>query len=90
MEKLIVDTLELIKEQIGMTLTPCPHFTGVKTYNGKEYFNVILPSRVYDPAAHRRSEQYRELESFAHHTGLIAIQPNGIDRVAIFPKPLKP
>lgn len=79
MEKLITDTLGLIREQIGLDLSLCSHFNGVRTRMGRHYFNVILPTRC------SRSTEYRQLESFAHSKGLIEVQQNGVNRVAIFP-----
>jgi hypothetical protein len=42
----IPETLETIKEQTGLVLNLCDHFTGIKEHNGKKYFNIILFSNL--------------------------------------------
>ena len=70
--------LDLIKEQIGLELNLCDYFTGIKEHNGQKYFNVILSQRTSE------SKEYEELERFADKYKLIAVEPNGVNRVAIF------
>lgn len=75
---MIRETLNLIKEQTGLTLEPCPYFTGVKRRNGKKYFNVVLKQRVSE------SMEYMKLERFADKYKLISVHPCGVDRAVIF------
>ena len=73
------EILKHIKTQTGLELSLCEYFTEVKKYNGRPYFNVILPNRVseYTP-------QLRALERLAAKSSMIhEIQPNGVSRVAI-------
>ncbi len=44
---LINEKIKEIKEQIGIELIPCDYFDGIRQFNGKEYFNVILNNRVW-------------------------------------------
>lgn len=77
-DELIEKTLLLIKEQTGLNLSLCTHFTGLNKHQGKRYFNIILENRTCE------SDVYKILERFSHKTNLIGIEPNGVDRVAIF------
>lgn len=77
--ELINKTLELIESQIGLKLELCDYFTGLRKHLGKEYFNVILKDRLY------MSKEFQKLEMFSNKTKLITIEPNGINRVAIYP-----
>ncbi|MBQ0138464.1 MAG: hypothetical protein KBT36_04135, partial [Kurthia sp.] len=70
----ITKTLTEIKNQIGLDLKPCDHFTGVREFNGKKYFNIMLETRVSE------SLQYQKLLSF----GKYKLEPNGFERVSIF------
>jgi len=74
------DTLLLIEEQTGLKLTLCDFFTGIRTVGSKKYFNVIL--------AHRTSEskEFDTLNRFSKKSGLISVEPNGVKRIAVFPK----
>jgi len=74
--------LGLIKEQTGLNLKLCGHFTGIKTFKGEKYFNVELPERI------SQSKEFDKLEKFANKYGLIRVEPNGLNRVAIFNKNL--
>ena len=74
----IPEILELIKEQTGLELELCDYFTGVKKHKGRKYFNVILSQRTSE------SKEYEELERFADKYKLISVEPNGVNRVAIF------
>jgi hypothetical protein len=78
MKLIISKTLQLIEEQIGLKLTPCGHFSGIRKHQQKEYFNVELPQRISE------SEDYLMLEKFANKSKLITIEPNGLNRVAIY------
>ena len=74
----IAETLEMIEEQTGLKLQLCDFFTGVKQLNGRKYFNVILPQRTSE------SKEYDTLKRFSDKYKLISIEPNGLNRVAIF------
>lgn len=76
--QLISDTLSLIKDQIGLDLKLCPHFHGVLTHNGRNYFNAILEKRTSE------SQSFDLLKRFADKFNLISIEPNGLNRVSIF------
>lgn len=76
---MIKETLKLIKEQIGLDLNLCDYFTGIKTYNGKKYFNVILNQR------NSESEDFILLKRFETQYKLIKIEQNGLRRISIFP-----
>ena len=78
-KNIIINTLDLIKDQTGLDLNLCDYFTGIKEHNGKKYFNVILLQRTSE------SVQYKILEKFANKYKLIHVEPNGLDRVAVFP-----
>lgn len=72
------DVLKHIKEQTGLSFALCPHFTEVKLFNGKPYFNIILKNAVSE------SSDYTALERLAKTSSVIfEIQPNGADRVAV-------
>ena len=73
----IPETLEMIKEQTGLELKLCDYFTGIKEYNGRKYFNVILSQRTSE------SKEYDILKRFADKYKLVLIEPNGLKRVAI-------
>ena len=70
--------IETIQEQTGLTLNVCPQFPEVYTHNGRSYFNVILKERCTD------SLEFDILNSYAERSGLISVQPNGVNRVAVF------
>ena len=74
----ISDTLNLIKEQIGLELQLCDYFTGIKEMNGRKYFNVILLERTSE------SKDYDLLRRFAKKHKLISVEPNGLNRVSVF------
>lgn len=77
---MIKKTLKLIKEQTGLDLKLCPDFTGIKQHKGQKYFNVVLKERTSE------SKEFDKLKQFANKYKLIDIEPNGLTRVAIFPK----
>lgn len=80
-KKMIEQTLKLIKDQTGITLELCDDFPGIYTHKKKKYFNVILnDARIYT------SPTWRKLKEFSIKTKLISIEPNGVERVAIYPK----
>ena len=77
---MIQKTLKLIKEKTGLDLKLCTHFTGIEQHTGQKYFNVVLKDRTSE------SEDFKILEKFSKKYKLIDIEPNGLTRVAIFPK----
>jgi hypothetical protein len=77
---MIQKTLKLIKEQTSLQLILCPDFTGIKQHKGQKYFNVVLNDRTSE------SKEFDKLKKFANKYNLIDIEPNGLTRVAIFPK----
>lgn len=78
-EKVTNDTLNLIKEQIGLELILCPDFTGLNRKPIGTYFNVVLDERTSE------SNDYIELERLANNGRLLKVEANGLKRVAIFP-----
>lgn len=74
----ITEVLEAIKEQLGLDLKLCDYFTGVKELGGKQYFNVVLNKRVSE------SQDFTTLKRFSDKYKSINVEPNGINRVAIF------
>lgn len=72
------EVLLYIKRQIGLDLVLCDYFTGIRHYNGQKYFNAVLSQRTSE------SDQFARLSSFADRSGLISVQPNGVNRVAVF------
>jgi hypothetical protein len=75
---MIKKTLSLIKEQIGLDLSLCNYFTGIKEYNGERYFNITLSQRTSE------SKDFEKLKRFAEQYKLIRIEPNGLKRIAVF------
>ena len=75
---LIKETLALIKDQTGLRLELCDYFTGINHSKGKSSFNVILKERISE------SLEYDKLEKWAKKYNKIQIEPNGLNRVAIF------
>lgn len=72
------NVLKIIKKQTGISLNPCDHFEGIHSNNGERYFNVLLSERVSE------SKVFTDLERFSDKYGMIRVEPNGINRVAIF------
>lgn len=70
--------LDFIKEQIGLELNLCDYFMGIKEHNGQKYFNVILSQRTSE------SQDFYKLKRFAEQYKLIKVEPNGLNRVAVF------
>lgn len=79
-QEIILDTLELIKKQTGLSLNLCDYYTGIKSYAGKKHFNVVLSQRTSE------SIEYDILQKFANKYKLISVEPNGLKRVAIIIK----
>lgn len=77
--RIIDSVINHIKEQIGLHLQPCDHFTGIRYHNGNMYFNVILPQRVSESADFMKLKSFEKLCT-------IRVEPNGLCRVAIFPQ----
>ena len=75
---MITKTIELIKEQTGIGVKLCEDFTGLLKHGDRKYFNIILEKRTSE------SEDYTALEVFANKFKLIAVEPNGLKRVAIY------
>lgn len=75
---MIIETLELIKQQTGLIFNLCDYFTGIKEQNGRKYFNVILPQRTSE------SKDYDLLKRFSDKYKIISVEPNGLNRVAVF------
>jgi len=71
-------TLNHIKTQTGLKLTLCDSFKGLKELAGQIYFNVVLKEKTSE------SKDYSKLKRFADKYKTIRIEPNGVNRVAIF------
>ena len=74
----IESTLQLIKEQIGKDLVLDDYFSGVHIHDGKKYFNVLLKTKISE------SLEFQNLQQFATQYKSIAVEGNGVNRVAIF------
>ena len=72
------ETLTLIKEQTGLRLNLCDHFTGIRFMDSKPYFNVVLKVRISE------SLDYDKLKRWSDKFKLINIESNGLKRLAIF------
>jgi hypothetical protein len=71
--------LETIQLQTGLELQLDEHLPGVRKHNKRTYFNVALRDRIWD------SQEYNILERFVkQYPHLMAIEPNGLRRVAIY------
>lgn len=77
-KNIIDETLKMIKEQIGVELTPCDYFTGIHKSKSGKYFNALFPERLSE------SKEYDKLLTFANKYKLIRVESNGLKRVAIF------
>lgn len=75
---IILKTLNLIEAQTGLKLTLCDYFTGICTHNEEDYFNVVLPKKISE------SMEYDTLLRFANKYNIIRVEPNGVNRLAIF------
>ena len=73
----IGQTLTLIEQQTGLRLDLCDHFIGVRFFNDKPYFNVVLKDKISESFAYNKlkwwSDKYR-----------IQIENNGLKRIAVF------
>lgn len=76
---LINKTLDLIEAQTGLCLTLCDRFTGLRSNGEKPYFNVIVRDRVC------QSKEFAKLVRFSNSMQLIEVEPNGVNRIAIYP-----
>jgi hypothetical protein len=76
---MIIKTLKLIEKQTGLKIKLCPHFNGIKTHNGKKYFNIILNEKISE------SKEFDKIKRFAKKYKTIDIEPNGLKRLSIFP-----
>ena len=79
-EKIVADTLKMIKEQLGLDLKLAPNCKGLKTKFGKKYFNVALESPLFC------SKQFELLAQFSAQYGLIDVAPGGNMVATIFVK----
>jgi hypothetical protein len=70
--------LKHIKEQIGYSFSLCEDFPGIKEYNGKPYFNIILKDPISESIEYTHLERLIESSRF-----ICGIEPNGVCRVAI-------
>lgn len=71
------NVISYIKEQIGVELTPCDHFTGIKKLHGRKYFNAILKERCSE------SKDFDKLLFYQEKLG-IKVEQCGLNRVSIF------
>lgn len=74
---MIEDTLKMIKEQTGLDLKLFNNDEGLKRRKGKNYFNVSMGTGIF-------SHEYNRLEAFAQTYGLISLEINGHNKVAIY------
>lgn len=79
-DKIIIETLKMLKEQTGLELQLCPDFPGLKKKFGKKGFNVLLKKPIFD------SDEYELLLRFANKYKTIELSPNGSNRVLIIVK----
>lgn len=77
MNKEIESTLKLIEAQIGLKLKLENDRAILKRRRGRKYFNVIMSTDLF-------SAEYARLESFAIRYGIISLEINGHNKVAIF------
>jgi|TARA_R110000823_G_scaffold286867_1_gene405186 hypothetical protein len=80
MKAIIKNTLNHIKEQTGIVLKPCDHFTGLKEHKGKIYFNAVMKERIQI-----FNKEYNQLLSFSEKYKTVKIEKNGVKRIAITP-----
>lgn len=76
---IINDTLELIHKQTGLKLELSEDFTGLQKHKNQKYFNVEIKDRISE------SKEYDILLRFANQYKLIKVEPNGPNRLAIYP-----
>ena len=70
-------TLTLIEEQIGLRLELCDHFTGIRYFNDKPYFNVVFKDRL------NCSLDYVQLIRWSNKYKTINVERNGLKRASI-------
>ena len=63
----------------GIELDPCDHFTGEHYHKGKKFFNVVTGER------NGESSKLQKLYSLSNQYRSFKVEPNGFDRLAIFP-----
>jgi len=73
----IQKTLDLIKNQIGLTLNLCDCFPGMHKRAGMQYFNVVLNEPTFF------SRDFNKLVSASNYLK-IKVSENGDKRVAIY------
>lgn len=74
----IKETLTLIKEQTGLRLDLCDHFTGIRYFDDKPYFNVVLKDKISE------SLEYDKLKRWSDQYKVLHIENNGLKRLSIF------
>ena len=74
----IKETLNLIQKQIGLNLVLCNYFTGIRFFNNKPYFNVVLKNSISE------SKDYEKLKRWSVKYKTIKIENNGLKRLSIF------
>lgn len=74
----INEVLLHIKKQIGLTLTLCDYFTGLRGQKDNRFFNVVLEKKTSE------SQEYEQLVRFSDKFKTIYIEANGEKRVAIY------
>lgn len=67
-----------IKDQTGLHLDLCDHFTGIRTHKGKKHFNVILKDPIFI------STEYTKLEKLSAKGVISEVKPAGYKRVSIY------
>ena len=76
---MIENFLKYIKLQTGLNLLPCDYFTGIRFHKGEKYFNILLKERISE------SQEFLTLEKFCNTYKTFRMEPNGLNRIAIFP-----
>ena len=74
----ITQTLTLIEQQTGLRLHLCDHFTGVRHFNNKPYFNIVLKEKISE------SLDYNKLKMWSEKYKILQIENNGLKRIAVF------
>lgn len=70
--------LALIEKHLGIKLELCDALTGIRYFDRKPYFNVLLKDRLW------MSSEYDKLKAWANQYELIRVQSNGLHRVSMF------
>lgn len=71
-------TLTLIEKQTGLRLELCDHFDGIRYFNDKPYFNVVLKEKISE------SLEYDKLKNWCNQYKILKIENNGLKRIALF------